>query len=214
MDIKALLRRNKGDKAASLPTLAEAVAAAQVERDRLDAVLAEMNARRTSRLLDADDAELDGLERDIQLSTRARDRVDAQTVLLQQRLAEAQTAEAQARRDALHAQAVAARDRGVELLRQYEAQAMALQSTLFAIDAQNGVLRSAILELASAGDESHIETPAEVMRPPGGGFISNEFLSRVVLPAPAAAHLNLWPCNDTETRANGESAARAAVGKA
>lgn len=182
---------------ASSKTLREALTEAETAAGEAEAEVSALVETRRKALLDGDDKILDRVERDLALAQREADRAELAAIELQQRLAQAEAAEAAAVLDQVHEAGQAALKRGVELIRaDYNSLAgklVALVRELVRLDAE---VEAANARLAEAGDPRcvpDIDRTARPQRPPNAPFYQKKVQSQIALPHPSDPYLMLLP---------------------
>ena len=172
--------------------LAEATQAALAAGRRVE----DLVEQRRRALLD-DEADLDAIERQLQLAQRDADRADLAVAELKERLAAAEQAEQQAVRDKAYDQAEQARLRAVELItRTYPLQAARLKVMADELLVLEVTITEANRKLEAAGDPRRVadlERSARPKRETWGGLTPGRFVDQLRLPSAEDAGRLLWP---------------------
>ena len=172
--------------------LAEATQAALAAGRRVE----DLVEQRRRALLD-DEADLDAIERQLQLAQRDADRADLAAAELKERLAAAEQAEQQAVRDKAYDQAEQARLRAVELItRTYPLQAARLKVMADELLVLEVTITEANRKLEAAGDPRRVadlERSARPKRETWGGLTPGRFVDQLRLPSAEDAGRLLWP---------------------
>jgi hypothetical protein len=196
----ALLQLLRGDQPATSAALRDAIGKAQAEAKAAGGRLEALAAARAEALLAEDDPALDRIERDLQLATRAADRVDLAAAELQRRLARAEAEEQRAELDAVHGAAAAALERGVALVtKTYPPLALKLKGLAEELVALEARIAEANRTLEAAGDPRRVAAidPTARPRPPEpGGYAPAPFTQQLRLPSVQDGLKLLWPYLD------------------
>jgi hypothetical protein len=161
--LEPFLSKKAAPSAADLRAAMAAVDAKSVEAaQKVD----ELHRARTKGLLNGvGDAELDRIEHNLTPAHRDADRLDLAAEELQKRLAEAEAAEREAKRDVVYNGAVKAQARAIELLRgKFSTLCQELATVAGEIAAAELEVEKANLRLSDAGDRRQVEPAALVLR--------------------------------------------------
>jgi hypothetical protein len=149
--------------------LAAALAEAEAAAASAEVAAAEVAERRAGALLTATEADLDAVDRELQLAVRASDKAAAAVAVLQQRLAAAEESERQAGRDRIYAKGAALLRSGLGLYVEYDALARQLAALVEKIADADDAIRGVNRELASLGDARVIADLDNEARPRAAG---------------------------------------------
>ena len=190
--LKLLKSSEPSSSATVREALAEATQAALAAGRRVE----DLVEQRRRALLD-DEADLDAIERQLQLAQRDADRADLAAAELKERLAAAEQAEQQAVRDKAYDQAEQARLRAVELItRTYPLQAARLKVMADELLVLEVTITEANRKLEAAGDPRRVadlERSARPKRETWGGLTPGRFVDQLRLPSAEDAGRLLWP---------------------
>lgn len=193
------LRLLKSPEPTSSATVREALAEATEASLAAGRRVEDLVEQRRRALLD-DEADLDAIERQLQLAQRDADRADLAAAELKERLAAAEQAEQQAVRDKAYDQAEQARLRAVELItRAYPPLAAKLHGLVAELLAIEDTIAEANRKLEVAGDPrwvADLERSARPKRESWGGFDPGRFVDQLHLPSAEDAGKLLWPHRD------------------
>ncbi len=193
----------KGNKgAATSPPAATAadlrVALAEAEAATADAeqAAAAIAQERGGMLLGADDAQLDEIDRRLQLAQRTADRAAAAVEALRERLADAEQRERQADLDKLFNDGQAALDRGLAIYKKYGVAAADLARLVAELPIVVAEIENANKLLTQRGDLRRVPDLDATARPhpPGTVRVHRTLLwERAVLPDHGHPYSFLWP---------------------
>lgn len=155
----------KSKKSLTSEQLRAGIATAEAEAALAAERAAELAQRRAALLLSADDAALDGIERQLQLSQREADRADAAVAALRDRLAEAEARERREQIERTYAAGEAALATGLELYRRYGALAVELRGLLAQMAGAHDAIVIANQALRQAHDPRQIADLDTAARP-------------------------------------------------
>lgn len=189
----------KGKAAAPPPVTAETLRAALAEAEAAataaEALAAEVAAERAGLLLGADDAQLDAIDRRLQLATREADRAQAAVEALRQKLAEAEERERQAGLDATYREGAEALAAGAALYRAYGEAAAEVAELFRDLEQAQATIEKANRALRAAGDPRVVQDLDESARPERSAIpLGRTPLWRQArLPAADHAYSMIWP---------------------
>lgn len=190
------LKLLKSPEPTSSATVREALAEATEASLAAGRRVEDLVEQRRRALLD-DEADLDTIERQLQLAQRDADRADLAAAELKERLAAAEQAEQQAVRDKAYDQAEQARLRAVELItRTYPLQAARLKVMADELLVLEVTITEANRKLEAAGDPRRVadlERSARPKRETWGGLTPGRFVDQLRLPSAEDAGRLLWP---------------------
>ena len=171
--------------------LAEADAATAEARERCSRLASD----RAAVLLDGSDAQLDRIERDLQLAQRDADRAEAAAAALRERIATAEADAERARLDELHERGIAAQQRVIALVRNdYTKAAQKLIGVLERLEAAEADWTTANDGLREAGDPRRIPDGELMARPHGdAGPDPQRIRLALRLPSVDVPDMWLWP---------------------
>ena len=151
---------------------------------------------RAAVLLDADDKELDRVERSLQLGQRDADRAEAAAAALRERIGVAEAKASRARLDALHERGTAAQQRVITLVRNdYTKAAQKLIAVLEQLEAAEADWTAANDGLREAGDPRRIPDGELMARPHGVTAPDPQRIRLAVrLPSVDVPDMWVWPC--------------------